>query len=140
MKVMKKIAGICLSAVILFGCVPVWGAEAKAEQNKGVTYYIDRDGGNDSNSGTDPKNAWSSLEKVNATTFRPGDKILFQKGDVWNGQLSPKGSGTKEAPIVIGDYGDAEARPMIQGNNWCKDKGDDLENKIFNAADRKSVV
>lgn len=134
MKVMKKIAGICLSAVILFGCVPVWGAEAKAEQNKGVTYYIDRDGGNDSNSGTDPKNAWSSLEKVNATTFRPGDKILFQKGDVWNGQLSPKGSGTKEAPIVIGDYGDAEARPMIQGNNWCKDKGDDLENKIFNAA------
>lgn len=132
-KVMKRIAGLCLSAVLMIGCVPVWGTEAEAK-GSGTTYYVDSDGGNDSNPGTSPEKAWSSLEKINATTFQPGDRILFQKGDVWNGQLSPKGSGTKEAPIVIGDYGNAEARPLIQGNNWCGEDGDDLENKIFNAA------
>ena len=40
--------------------------------------------------------AWASLSKVDATTFQPGDRILFRDGDSWTGQLWPKGSGSVE--------------------------------------------
>ena len=36
---------------------------------KGQDYYIDSDGGNDSNAGTSPEEAWSTLDKVISTTF-----------------------------------------------------------------------
>lgn len=133
-KTKRKVWCICCSFILLINCFSLWTLETKAENGMGTIYYIDSDGGNDGNAGTSPGTAWATLEKVNSTEFQPGDKILFQKGDVWTGQLSPKGSGTKENPIMIGDYGESESRPLIQGNNWCNDAGDDIENKIFNAA------
>lgn len=130
-----KIIGGLLGAVLLLNSFSITGFAADEETNgTGTTYYIDSDGGNDENSGTSPEEAWSSLEKINETTFQPGDEILFEKGDVWAGQLSPKGSGEKGNPIVIASYGESDARPLIQGNNWCGENGDDLENRIFNAA------
>ena len=36
--------------------------------------------GDDGNNGTSQDSAWRSLDKVNATTFAPGDKILFKAG------------------------------------------------------------
>ena len=134
MKMRVRVLSICLSLFLLVSCLPLYEVEAVAEEGAGTTYYVDSDGGSDDNTGTAPDQAWASLEKVNGFEFQPGDRLLFQKGDVWTGQLSPKGSGTKGNPIIIGDYGDGEARPLIQGNNWCADEGDDLENKIFNAA------
>jgi hypothetical protein len=80
-----------------------------------MTYYVDADSGNDSNSGTSPSMPWRSLGKVNATTFQPGDAILFHAGSVWNGQLWPKGSGTSEAPIKIDRYGADRRKPLING-------------------------
>lgn len=130
----KRWISLGLCAMLVLGSLIVPGVEVQAEESAGTTYYIDFDGGDDENPGTSEDDAWSSLEKVNSTTFEPGDKILFQKGDVWTGQLSPKGSGEKGNPIEIGAYGDTEARPLIQGNNWCGEDGDDLENRIFNAA------
>lgn len=130
----QRLLSLGLSALLVLGCLMVPGVEVQADDSGGTTYYIDLDGGDDENTGISEKGAWSSLEKVNSTTFQPGDKILFQKGDVWTGQLSPKGSGEKGNPIEIGAYGDSEARPLIQGNNWCGENGDDLENRIFNAA------
>lgn len=78
-------------------------------------FYVDIENGDDSNSGTREKSAWKSLEKVNGITFRPGSRILFKSGQVWTGQLAPKGSGESGKPIMIDQYGRG-CKPKIQGN------------------------
>lgn len=80
----------------------------------GTTYYVDSVNGNDANTGTSTLAAWKTLSKVNATVFNPGDTILFKTGGVWNGQLSPQGSGTSGNPIVIDMYGTG-SKPIING-------------------------
>ena len=52
----------------------------------GVSYYVDSENGNDDNDGTSETKAWKSLEKVNATTFKPGDKLRFKRGCSWSGR------------------------------------------------------
>ena len=81
------------------------------------TYYVDAETGNDSNSGTSPKKAWASLKKVNSKTFKPGDNILFKAGTSYDGQLEPKGSGSKNKPIIIDRYGKGK-KPAIHGKGW----------------------
>jgi hypothetical protein len=83
-------------------------------------YYVDRISGHDTNTATSPEKAWKTLTKVNATTFRPGDHILFKSGDIWTGQLWPKGSGTAEHPIVIDKYG-GDVLPVINGAGLAED-------------------
>ena len=82
--------------------------------------YVDSVSGNDSASGTSPDRPWKTLAKFNATTFHPGDRILFKSGGTWTGQLWPKGSGTAEQPIVIDKYG-GEAPPVINGAGTAED-------------------
>lgn len=143
MKRRKSIATIMFAIIVfttVFGNGYVVKAEENAEENteetvSGVYYYIDSIDGDDEKSGTSEEEAWKSLDKINATTFQPGDHILFKRGCSWSGQLSPKGSGSEESPIVIEAYGDVElGRPQINGDNWCGENGDDLDNLIFNAA------
>ncbi len=76
---------------------------------------MDSAAGNDSNNGTSTSTPWQTLTKVNATTFAPGDSILFKAGASWTGSLNPKGSGNSGNPIVINSYG-AGAKPVIDGN------------------------
>ncbi len=78
------------------------------------TYYLDAAGGDDQRAGTSADTAWKSLEKFNATTFQPGDSILFKSGQRWTGQLKPKGSGSTVASITIGRHGEGEL-PAIDG-------------------------
>lgn len=78
------------------------------------TYYVDASKGNDKNKGTSKKTAWKSLWKVNQQTFKPGDQILFAANTSYDGQLMPKGSGTKEAVISIDKYGKGD-KPLING-------------------------
>lgn len=80
----------------------------------GSTYHIDSTNGADDRAGLAPDSAWKSLEKVNATTFAPGDRILFAAGSRWQGKLNPKGSGAPDKPIAIGRYGEG-AQPVIDG-------------------------
>jgi hypothetical protein len=85
-----------------------------------ATYYVDSAGGNDENIGTSTNAAWQSLAKVNATTFQPGDSILFIADGSWTGTLSPLGSGATNNPITISSYGTNSALPLINGNgNTC---------------------
>lgn len=88
---------------------------SSAVQLQAETYYIDASSGSDRNEGTSRDTAWQSLEKVNETTFHPGDTIRFKRGETWFGQLKPNGSGAKGAPIVIRDY-DNGPLPLIDGN------------------------
>ncbi|WP_159522001.1 cadherin domain-containing protein [Sunxiuqinia indica] len=91
-----------------------------------TTYYISSSTGNDSNAGTSTSEAWSTLNKVNAQHFSPGDQILFKRGDSWEGTLKPNSSGTKGSPIKYGAYGAGE-KPKLYGSklvtNWSLHKG-----------------
>ncbi|MGI5147284.1 discoidin domain-containing protein [Plantactinospora sp. CA-294935] len=84
----------------------------------GTDYFIDATDGRDDAAGTSPTTAWRSLAKANATTFRPGDRILLKAGEQWHDeQLWPKGSGSAGRPITISAYGDRRAgRPYIATN------------------------
>ncbi len=92
--------------IIMLLPVSLWGQ---------TTFYISSSTGNDSNAGTSTSQAWSSLNKVNAQQFSPGDQILFKKGDSWEGTLKPNSSGTAGNPIKYGAYGAGE-KPKILGS------------------------
>ncbi|WNR46165.1 right-handed parallel beta-helix repeat-containing protein [Paenibacillus roseipurpureus] len=98
---------VMLMLVLSYSHVPVTYAA-------GTIYYVDSLGGDDMNGGTSESAAWKTLSKVNATTFVPGDQILFKAGGIWTGQLSPKGSGSSGSPIIINQYGTG-SKPIING-------------------------
>ncbi|MGQ8338409.1 cadherin domain-containing protein [Sunxiuqinia sp. A32] len=79
------------------------------------SYYVSSSEGNDSNSGISTGQAWKTLAKVNSFTPRPGDKILFKRGDEWEGTITVKASGTSGNPITYGAYGTGE-KPKIYGS------------------------
>ena len=97
-------------AELLAGAFFTWLAAPLANA---ADYHIDP-AGNDSAAGTSEATAWKSLSKVNATTFQPGDNIRFKRGGVWQGTLSPQGSGNSSAQITLGSYGSG-AKPLIEG-------------------------
>jgi hypothetical protein len=86
----------------------------------GTTYYVDSSSGNDRRPGISPESPWKTLAKINATTFHPGDRILFKSDGKWTGQLWPKGSGTADHPITIDKY-DGDALPVINGAGLVED-------------------
>lgn len=96
---------------------PTWPGNTP-NRTGGRDYFIDATHGRDAAAGTSPKTAWRSLARANATTFRPGDRVLLKAGEQWHDeQLWPKGSGSAGRPITISAYGDARARrPYIATN------------------------
>ena len=91
------------------------------EATTGTVYYISNDG-DDANSGTSADAPWQSIQKVNVTTFEPGDMVLFEAGNSWQLEepLHPLGSGTADAPIVIGAYGEG-AKPCFDAKAVADD-------------------
>jgi parallel beta-helix repeat protein len=79
-----------------------------------TTYYVSTSG-SDSNSGTSSSAPWATLTKMNSITYAAGDRILFQCGGTWIGQLYPQGSGSSGSPIIINSYGSGN-KPIIQAN------------------------
>ena len=79
-----------------------------------ITYHVDASAGNDRNDGISPAAAWRSLQKVNLAELKPGDNVLFKRGEIWRGQLFPQ-SGSEEAPITYGAYGEG-AKPLLLGS------------------------
>ena len=94
-------------AVILFTLI--FSISVTAED-----YYIDSVTGDDSNAGTSAEKPWASLDKINSTSFKPGDKILLKAGSEFEGQLKLTSSGDAKHPIVIDSYGKGD-RPHIKG-------------------------
>lgn len=80
-----------------------------------TNYYVSTSG-NDSANGLSELSPWRSIAKVNSafSNFRPGDKILFKRGDVFYGKLIVNSSGQSGNPITISSYGNGEA-PVITG-------------------------
>jgi hypothetical protein len=72
------------------------------------TYYISSQG-SDSQTGTSADKAWRSIKKVNATRFKAGDRILFEAGQTFVGNIALQGAGTASQPIVVSSYGKGPA-------------------------------
>ncbi len=82
---------------------------------RATDYYVSSSQGSDDNSGTSTTAPWQSLDKVNATSFQPGDNILFKRGDSWTGTITVSSSGTEGNPITYGAYGTGD-KPKIYGS------------------------
>jgi hypothetical protein len=81
----------------------------------GKIYYVSPTG-SDTNAGTSPTAAWGSVAKVDSTSFNPGDEILFQYGSTFHDSLDASSTGTAQAPIVYGAYGNpALGNPVFSG-------------------------
>lgn len=72
--------------------------------------------GNDAKDGRSPATAWKTVSKVNATSFQPGDRILFQRGGEWRESLAASSSGAPGTPIVYEAYGTG-AKPKFWGSD-----------------------
>ena len=127
--------GICLVLALCLagGLDSVMALSVQAEENQkqtGTTYYVDPDAGKDSNTGTSEAEPFQTLAHVSGLTLEPGDSVLLKRGSVFpmNDTLTPQGSGTKEAPITIGAYGDENAdRPIIQADKQYSGTSSDLD-------------
>ena len=96
------------------------------------TYYVSAKTGSDQNDGQTPERAFASLFAVNHMSLQPGDRVLLERGSVFYGQyLQVTDSGSADAPIVIGAYGDEEeAAPCIEACGqgiWYQDYGQPLD-------------
>src|ERR1035437_5600261 len=78
-------------------------------------YYISSSG-NDSNNGLSSSTPWKTITKVNSSfsTLKPGDRILFNRGDTFYGTLIVNGSGDAI------NWTGAEA--VIRKNDWTLDR------------------
>lgn len=110
---------IIMITVQLFFPQAAMAETVKEEKSTGTVYYVDSEQGDDLASGTSEHEAWESLDKINSTTFEPGDKLLLKAGGSWFGQLHPKGSGEEGAPIILDRYGDGD-KPLIDGQGLVK--------------------
>lgn len=85
-------------AAALLALVPFEGRTAE--------FHVDSKAGDDGRDGLSAEKAWQSLEKVNAATFEPGDKVLFKRGSVWSGQLRIVTRGKPGQPVTCAAYGE----------------------------------
>jgi parallel beta-helix repeat protein len=78
-------------------------------------YYISLSG-NDSNNGLSPAAPWKTITKLNSAfaTIKPGDRILFNRGDTFYGTITINKPGSSLTPIIIGAYGTGQ-NPIITG-------------------------
>jgi hypothetical protein len=73
----------------------------------GKTYYVSPTG-SDTNNGTSANTPWQTVAKVNASSFGPGDSLLFQAGQTFTGCLNFSGSkvsSTTSNIFTVSSYG-----------------------------------
>jgi hypothetical protein len=80
----------------------------------GATNYYISNAGSDAANGLTTGTSWQTIAKVNASSFSPGDQILFKTGDTWIEQLKVSWSGSIGNPIIISSYGSG-LKPLITG-------------------------
>jgi parallel beta-helix repeat protein len=84
---------------------------------KAANYYFSTNSGNDVRTpkqAQNPSTPWKTLSKLNSYSgnLKPGDHILFKRGETFFGSITINKSGTSESPIVFSAYGAGE-KPVI---------------------------
>ncbi|HYF01559.1 MAG TPA: hypothetical protein VEJ18_21735, partial [Planctomycetota bacterium] len=80
------------------------------------TFYVDAVTGNDAAAGTSPAAAWKSVAAVQAAQARlkPGDRVLFRRGQRFPGPLKLTRSGEDAKPVTYAAFGEGAA-PELTG-------------------------
>ena len=76
-------------------------------------YFVDT-AGSDSNDGHSPTTAFKTIAKVNTLKLKPGESVMFKRGEVWRESLVTPAAGAPGLPIVFGAYGTGP-RPVFTG-------------------------
>lgn len=90
-----------------------------ASSVKATDYYFSA-GGNDSNAGTSAASPFQTIDKANALHLYSGDRLLFNRGDIFRGELEIIYSGTVAQPITVTSYGTGP-NPVISGSAYLND-------------------
>lgn len=127
-----RIMAMAMISALVFPLMPTYTVQAEPQTALGTIYYVDSEGGSDSNSGTSQDEAFQTLTKINSLTLGPGDQVLLKKGSVFESQgLHIQGSGSEGNPIIVSTYGEGD-RPKINANGqgqWYEDYGKHLDNQ-----------
>ena len=131
---MSGTLALLLAGTTVASMMPAVSVKAEGNTVNGTTYYVDSNGGNDSNEGTSEGKAFKTLDKVKALDLEPGDTVLLKKGSVFEDQaltFTKEDSGTAEAPVKVSTYGEGN-RPQINTNGhglWELNYGTPLDNQ-----------
>eukprot|EP01116_Phalansterium_solitarium_P001785 TRINITY_DN11601_c0_g1_i1.p1 TRINITY_DN11601_c0_g1~~TRINITY_DN11601_c0_g1_i1.p1 ORF type:complete len:798 (-),score=195.03 TRINITY_DN11601_c0_g1_i1:171-2504(-) len=85
---------------------------------QGITFFVSSSTGSDSNDGLSASSPWKTLQFVQTklSVLRPGDTILFCRGDTFSGSLVVPSSGNSGNRVTFGAYGAGNlSRPVISG-------------------------
>lgn len=102
-----KWPGVLFLLVLLRG-VPVF-----------ATDYFVREKGDDQAGGISKRTAWQTIKRVNEARLRPGDRVLFEAGKSFTGnlRLTAEDAGDANAPVVIGSFGRGRATILAGSSN-----------------------
>lgn len=83
-----------------------------------VTYFVSPNG-NDDATGMSPLDPWKTIDKVNNTILEPGDKVLFEGGQEFTGNLylDVQDANNHLNPVQISSYGTGKAT-IKAGNSY----------------------
>ena len=84
----KWLSGLLTMALVtstVASTLPVYTVTAK-DNAVGRTYYVSSEDGKDTNDGLSENKAFKTLEKINKIELQPGDKVLLEKGSVFENQ------------------------------------------------------
>jgi hypothetical protein len=76
-------------------------------------YYV-KNGGNDNASGLSDAEAWATLDKVQNSSFNPGDSILLKCDSTWDERLDFPSSGNSSSDILLSSYGTGTQPKMMR--------------------------
>lgn len=108
-----------LTALFIGAAIPhphLRAAEPSAPNKPTQTWYVDCSRATSARAdGRSPRTAWTSSAQASAQPLQPGDRLLFKRGTVCAGMLTPQGSGTPDQRIHLDAWGEG-ARPEIRAN------------------------
>lgn len=84
--------------------------EFKSDSKCPTTYFISPSG-DDANTGVSPQDPWRSIGKVNSIDLQPGDIVLFEGGEEFEGSLllNENDANDSDNPVRISSYGTGKA-------------------------------
>ncbi len=76
-----------------------------------ATDYFVCQNGDDGAKGTSTNAPWRTIDRVNHSRLQPGDRVLFEAGTSFAGNLflSAEDAGTSNAPVILGSFGTGRA-------------------------------
>ena len=107
-------------------------------------YYVSS-AGNDASDGLSISTSWRTIAKVNSAfiNLNPGDRILFNRGDTFYGNLIIGKSGTSGNPITISYYGSG-TDPVLSGfstlSSWTSEGSNIYSNTVALASKSYLIV